>query len=156
MIFDVGIDEGLATRIVEKWGVQPQINVAIEECAELIKELVLLKRSFEDDDPSIVKDGTSSRFDEKIISLSGEIKSFLKTVRKEGIAKDGVIKSFLHGLDVSTKSGSDVFDAVKHTSEEVADVLITVSQIVHVFGMASEVNRSMEEKMKRLMMKLSK
>jgi hypothetical protein len=118
------INDYIADAIMKKWGVTAQVDVAIEECAELIVELATL------------------RGHNDIREIANSIKTMTKQIR----ANDHVA-----GERVERRQATDVR---RRISEEIADVHIMMEQLIRVFVLWPEFNKFHDEKYNRLCKRL--
>lgn len=106
--------------IVERWGIDSQLDLAIEECAELIVEFAKLRGH-----PSIAMRADS-------------IKSIMKRIRAA---------NHIHGTKVERQQPVDVRD---HLGEEIADTHLILEQLLRVFALLPEFDEYHEKKLERL------
>ena len=118
------VTDDVAETIVKKWGIDSQLDLAIEECAELIVELAKLRGH-----PGIMMRAES-------------IKHLTKRIR---------VMDHVDGTKVDRQQPTSVRD---HLGEEIADTHLMLEQLLRVFSLMAEFDMYHEKKMERLKKRL--
>lgn len=152
-------EKNIYKQAIEKWGQDIQLDVLIEELAELIIGVI----NYKDPDESLgteIPRFAGMRISTFIYSCANMIKQNMKALRKEGksMFNEQIEFSFLIGSlikgtfeDENRMAGSDMRD---NMIEEIADVEIMINQVRYGLGMNEEIDRMKQKKLDRLKQRL--
>lgn len=161
---------------VAKWGQDLQLNVLIEECAELIEATLDYMQPDMDatelgekriEEMKEMNDPFKMFFSLSVACVIKKniqvIKNFMKQARKKkfSIFNENVgprmLAESVDNITVKMAESEGVVENEReHLAEELADVEIMIEQARHGMGMASEIDKAKESKLERLKKRIEK